>query len=77
MHDEGMAPAEKVACGSYNTRCFAVPDRLDEARKSCTPKGRCRIGGTREVILANSGRESGDAWLDLHTGKGRLRGRAQ
>ena len=25
-------------------RCFAFPDRLEDARASCTPKGRCRIG---------------------------------
>jgi hypothetical protein len=44
MLDEGMARAGKVTCGSFSTRCFAFPDPLDEARASCTPKGRCKIG---------------------------------
>ena len=68
-----MARAEKVACGSGTACCFALPDPVDEARKTCTPKGRCLIGGTRRVISAEDGRTSFDVWLDLHTGEGRLR----
>jgi hypothetical protein len=56
MLDEGMARAEKAACGSLSTRCFALPDPLDEARTSCTPKGRCKIGW----IIAEGGRTSYD-----------------
>ena len=64
-----MARAEKVACGSGTARCFALPDPVDEARKTCTPKGRCLIGW----IIAEGGRTSYDVWRDVHTGEGRLR----
>jgi hypothetical protein len=57
-------------------RCNPLPYSAEEARKACTPKGRCTIGGTRRVIVAHSGRDSWDVWLDLHTGEGRLRRRA-
>jgi hypothetical protein len=66
-----MARAERVACRPADTRCYPFPNPLDVARASCTPKGRCRIGW----IVANSGRDSWDVWLDLHTGEGRLRRR--
>ena len=66
-----MARAEKVVCGSGHTRCFALPDPLAEVRRTCTPKGRCKIGW----IIAEGGRTSYDVWLDLHTGEGRLRRR--
>jgi len=68
---EAMARAEKVACRPGNGRCYALPDSVTDARASCTPKGRCKIGW----IVARSGRESWDVWLDLHTGEGRLRRR--
>ena len=71
MIAEGMARAEKVACDPFRARCFAFPDPIDEARNSCTPKGRCKIGW----IVAEGGRTSYDIWLDVHTGKGRLRRR--
>jgi hypothetical protein len=67
-----MARAEKVACDSGHSRCFALPDPLEDAQASCTPKGRCRIGW----IIAEGGRTSYDVWLDLHTGEGRLRHRS-
>ena len=70
---EAMTRAENVACGSGHTRCLALPDPVDEARKTCTPKGRCLIGGTRGVIVSNGGRDSWDVWLDRHTGEKRLR----
>jgi hypothetical protein len=66
---EAMARAEKVACDPFRARCFAFPDPLKDARASCTPKGRCKIGW----IVAEGGRTSYDVWLDLHTGEGRLR----
>ena len=68
-----MARAEKAACGSCSKRCFALPDPLDEARRTCTPKGQCKIGGTRRVIVAEGGRTNYDVWLDVHTGEGGLR----
>ena len=70
---EGMARAEKVACAQGNARCFALPDPLAEVRTTGTPQGRCTIGGTRRVIIAEGGRTSYDVWLDVHTGEGRLR----
>ena len=66
---EGMVRAEKVACGAGHGRCFALPDPLEEARKTCTPLGRCKVGW----IIAEGGRTSYDVWLDVHTDEGRLR----
>ena len=69
MIAEGMARAEEVACRPADDRCYAFPDRLQDARANCTPKGRSRI----ELIVANSGLDFWDVWLDRHTGEGRLR----
>jgi hypothetical protein len=69
---EAMARAEKVACRPGDDRCYPLPYGVEDARASCTPKGCCNIGW----IVANSGRDSWDVWLDLHTGEGRLRRRA-
>ena len=55
MIAEGMARAEKAVCGSGHSRCFALPDPLAEARKTCNPKGQCKIGGARRVIVAEAG----------------------
>ena len=63
-----MAKADARVCVG-NPRCYAFPDRLQDARASCTPKGRCKIGW----IIAEGGRTSYDVWLDIHTGEGRLR----
>src|SRR5215218_8708231 len=41
---EAMARAERVACQPGEGRCYAFPDPVEQARASCTPKGRCRIG---------------------------------
>ena len=71
MIEEGMARAEKVACSPGDSRCYAFPNRIEDVRASCTPKERCRIGW----IIANSGRDRWDVWLDVHTGEGRLRRR--
>jgi hypothetical protein len=35
-----------------------------DARKTCTSKGRCKVGR----ILRARGRESWDVWLDVRTG---------
>jgi hypothetical protein len=69
MITEAMARAEKVACSPGNARCFALPDPVAEAQKTCTPKGRCLIGW----IVADGGRTTWDVWLDIHTGEGRLK----
>ncbi len=68
---EAMARAERVACRPGDDRCYPLPYAAEEARKTCTPKGRCTIGW----IVANAGRDSWDVWLDLHTGEWRLRRR--
>ena len=44
MIEEALARAEKVACDPLDPRCYAFPDSLEEARQTCTPKGRCLIG---------------------------------
>jgi hypothetical protein len=58
-----MAKADARLCvGSH--RCFALPYRLEDARASCTPKGRCKVGW----IVSKGGRESQDVWLEVRTG---------
>jgi hypothetical protein len=66
-----MARAEKVACRPGDSRCYAFPDRLADARENITPKGRRMVGW----IAANGGRDSWDVWRDRHTGEVRLRNR--
>jgi hypothetical protein len=38
-----MAKADKRVCVGAD-RCFASLHRLEDARESCTPKGRCKVG---------------------------------
>jgi hypothetical protein len=58
-----MAKADRRVClGSE--RCFALPYRLADARATCTPKGRCKVGW----IVSRGGRESVDVWLEVRTG---------
>jgi hypothetical protein len=71
MIAEAMARAEKVACTPGDHRCLPLPDDVESARATCTPKGRCTIGW----IVADAGRKAWDVWLDLATGEGRLRRR--
>ena len=71
MIADAMARAEKVACRPGDDCCYPFPDKLEDARASCTLKGRCRIGW----IVANSGRDGWDVWLDVPAGEGRLRRR--
>jgi hypothetical protein len=67
---EAMARAEKGACRPGDDRCYAIPNRLKDAKGSCTPKGRCKIGW----IVADAGRKAWDVWLDLHKGVCRSNG---
>jgi hypothetical protein len=52
MIEDGLARAEKTACVPAAPRCYNFPDPREEARQTCTPKGRYLIGW----IVANSGR---------------------
>jgi hypothetical protein len=47
-----MAKAD-ARVGAGSDRCYAFPDRLEDARQTCTPKGRCTVGW----IVRDSGRE--------------------
>jgi hypothetical protein len=58
-----MAKADARVCVG-NDRCYAFPDRLEDARETCTPKGRCTVGW----IVSRGGRESWDVWLEVSTG---------
>jgi hypothetical protein len=58
-----MAKADARVCVGSD-RCYAFPDRLEDARASCTSKGRCKIGW----IVGRGGRESFDVWLEVSTG---------
>jgi hypothetical protein len=69
MIAEAMARAEKVACLPGDQRCLPLPYDVDDARSTCTPKGRCKVGW----IVAEAGRKAWYVWLDIHTGEGRLK----
>ncbi len=58
-----MAKADRRVCVGSD-RCYAFPDRLQDARETCTPKGRCKVGW----IVSRGGRESWDVWLEVSTG---------
>ena len=62
-----LAKADRRVC-IRSDRCFALPDRLEDALATCTPKGRCKVGGTRRVIISRGGRESFDVWFEVSTG---------
>ena len=62
-----MTRADARVC-SGTDRCYAFPDRLEDARKICTPKGRCNVGW----IIRASGGERWDAWVDVATGLAKL-----
>jgi hypothetical protein len=63
MITAAMAKAEARLCVGSD-RCFAFPDLLVDARQTCTPKGRCKVGW----IVSRGGRESWDEWLEVSTG---------
>ena len=44
----------RVCIGS--DRCYAFPHRLEDARETYTPKGRCKVGW----VVSRGGRESWD-----------------
>jgi len=67
LTDEAIAAAmakadARVCIGS--DRCYAFPDRLQDARETCTRKGRCKVGW----IVSKGVRESVDVWLEVSTG---------
>jgi hypothetical protein len=63
MITAAMAKADARVCVGSD-RCYAFPDRLEDARASCTAKGRCKVGW----IIGRGGRESWDVWLEVSTG---------
>jgi hypothetical protein len=67
-----MAKADARVCVSSD-RCYAFPDRLEDARQTCTPKGRCKVGW----IVSRGGRESHDVWLEVSSGLVKLIRRAE
>jgi hypothetical protein len=62
-----MTKAEARVCVGHH-RCFAYPDRLEDALATCTPKGRCKVGW----IVSKGGRESWNVWLEVSTGLAKL-----
>jgi hypothetical protein len=58
-----MAKADARVCVGSD-RCYAFPDLLVDARQTCTPKGRCKVGW----IVSQGGRETWDVWLEVRTG---------
>jgi hypothetical protein len=64
---EAMAKADARVCVGSD-RCYPFPHPLEHARETCTPKGRCKVGGTRRVIVSKGGRERWNGWLEVSTG---------
>jgi hypothetical protein len=58
-----MAKADARICIA-NARCYPFPDRLEDARETCTPKGRCKVGW----VVRASGRESWDVSVEVSKG---------
>ena len=58
-----MAKADARVCFGSD-RCSAFPNKLHDARPTCTAKGRCTVGW----VVTNGGRESWDVWLEVSTG---------
>ena len=58
------AKTEAQACSLGDQRCYAFPDPAPEARKTCTPKGRCKVGW----VVRAGGREAWDVWLEVSPG---------
>jgi hypothetical protein len=50
----------------------ALIDSVEDAWVTCAPKG-MGVEGTRRFIVANTGQDSWDFWLDVYTSEGRLR----
>jgi hypothetical protein len=71
MISAAMAKADRRVCVG-SPRCFALPHRLEDARASCTSKGRCKVGW----IVSRGGRESHDVWFEVATGLVKLMRRA-
>jgi hypothetical protein len=67
-----MTKADRRVCVGSD-RCYAFPDRLEDARQTCTPKGRCKVGW----IVSRGGRESHDVWLEVSSGLVKLIRRAE
>jgi hypothetical protein len=63
MITAAMARADARVCVGP-ARCYAFPDRLEDAIQTCTPKGRCKVGW----IVSRGGRESWNVWLEVRTG---------
>jgi hypothetical protein len=57
-----MANADARVCVGSG-RCYAFPYPVVEAKKTCTPKGRCKVGW----IVSMGGRESWNVWLEVST----------
>jgi hypothetical protein len=60
---EAMAKADARVCVDSD-RCYAFLHRLEDARETCTPKGRCKVSW----IVSRGDRESFDVWLEVSTG---------
>ena len=63
MITAAMAKVDARVCVGSD-RCDAFPDRLEDVRETCTPKGHCTVGW----IVSRGGRESWDVWLEVRTG---------
>jgi hypothetical protein len=54
-----MAKAEARVCVGSD-RCYTFPDRLEDARQTCTPKGRCKVGW---IVVRKGGTQAGTCGL--------------
>jgi hypothetical protein len=52
-----MTKADRRVCVGSD-RCFALPDRLDVVRQTCTPRGRCKVGW----IVSRAGARASTWW---------------
>jgi len=68
MIETAIRKAAARVCVPGDHRCYAFPSDTESAHQSCTPKGRCKVAGTRRVIVSRGERENWDVWLEARSG---------
>jgi hypothetical protein len=59
-----MAEAGARVCPGYG-HCFALPNRIEDVRETCTATGWCKVGW----IIGEGGRETWEVWQEVRTGR--------
>jgi hypothetical protein len=63
--DAALRRAERKVCAPGDPRCYGFPYTVEDALRSMTPDGWCRIGW----VAARSGRDEWEVWFHLDRGE--------